>query len=866
VTTSPPRIVILANHQHAGLAAALRALLPAAQIASFDLATLVHDGQERREATHAVASASHIIGHDAPAAFGGVSTAHLRAARRKLHLLPSFRFAGFHPDTVAVSLDRTPISGPTGLLHARIAAAAFLAGLRVPDAAALYNSLVFARLGYYAAFATERARLLQTFAVYGYDLAPLFDVWLKPGCFMFDPERPRMRVLLDLARMLCARMGIVPDIAAAAEASLPEPMAGAPIHPLFPEIAARLGISPEGNFRGPPHPGGGRPTLYSLDAYLAASFDTFRQIPLAALRAIDGMASAMPTLFLQEADFGRGAARLRAGMTANADDAVFLTWHGHVLGTEVATSMLVQTAVWPDSPDTTPARARLADLPVVAPTQTTLAGGTIVTPGAHPGSVTIGVRDRLLSAPRHVLAPRFANNIASNNELFCPLRPTDLAILRELAAGDWIISPGDAPLTGRFMTVRAGFSLHLGTHRIDLATARFHRTDSAGAAVRIEIVTPNESLVLTATGHKPAAAIVGYAAADLDIMPIAASVEQFRALPGHRLHVQGPPELLHLPLVVDDASRIWLHEKHPHHVPLRLGRHSVRASAARAADKFILLARGAEGVIFDGGGIWANAEFHTALPGAQAAHAAPRLEVPVCVFYTPNLHDFSHWLIEAALCLHILQPILPPDTRLLLPGTLPDLTATGSFDHMAVLAELGLAGMPMVRVQAPLVRAADVTWLEHDTIGAMPASVVQSFRARVHAAHAPSATSRRIFVKPRHAGGASIAAAAQFLVQGHDFEIICPDELTFAQQIDLFAAAEFVVAPHGGSLAGLLFCQPRTRVIELSPDSAFNPMFWQISEKLGLYHAVLPCAVADGDMVVEMARLRPLFRMLRLMA
>ena len=67
MTTSPPRIVILANHQHAGLAAALRALLPAAQIASFDLATLVHDGQERREATHAVASASHIIGHDAPA-------------------------------------------------------------------------------------------------------------------------------------------------------------------------------------------------------------------------------------------------------------------------------------------------------------------------------------------------------------------------------------------------------------------------------------------------------------------------------------------------------------------------------------------------------------------------------------------------------------------------------------------------------------------------------------------------------------------------------------------------------------------------------------------------------------------------------
>jgi len=875
LTTSPPRIVILANYQHAGLAAALRALLPAAQIVSFDLATLVHDGPERREVTHAIATASLVVGHDAPASYGAVSTAHLRAARRRLYLLPCFRFAGFHPDGVAISLDGTAISGPTGLLHSRIAAAAYLAGLRVPDAAALYNSLVFARLGYYDAFTAERARLLQTFAIYGYDLAPVFDGWLKPGCFMFDPTRPRMRVLLDLARILCARMGIAPDIAAdaadASEANVPNPLAGAPMHPLFPEIAARLGISPEGNFRGPPQAGGGRPTLYSLDAYLAASFEVFRRLPLATLRAIDGMASAMPTLFLREADFGRTAARRRAGAAATAEDAAFLTWHGNVLGIEAATSVLVQTAAWPESPDTaspdaTLAVAPLATLPVVAPVQTTLAGGAVVAPGAHAGSVTIGLRDRLLSAPRHVLAPRFASDTASHSEHFFPLRPADLAILRELAAGAWIISPGDAALTGDFVVIRAGFVLLLGNHRIELSTARLHRTHGAGAPVRIEIVTPRETFALTASGQPPPApAIVGHAAADLDLLPAAASVEQFRAAPGYRLPVQGPPELNHLPLVVDDASRIWLHEKHLHGDPLRLGRHPVRATAVRAADKFILLNRGAEGVILDTGGIWANAEFRTALPDAEAALAAPRLDVPVCVFYNPNLQDFSHWLVEAALCLHILQPILPPDTRLLLPGTLPDLAATGPFDHIAVLAELGLSGLPMVRVQAPLVRAADVTWLEHDTIGAMPASLVQSFRARVHALHAPSGSRRRIFLKPRHAGGASIAAAGQFM-QGHDFEIICPDELTFAQQIDLFAAAEFIVAPHGASLASLLFCQPRTRVIELSPDAAFNPMFWKISEKLGLYHAVLPCEVAGGDMVVDLARLRPLFRMLRLMA
>ncbi len=867
MTTSPGGIVILANHQHAGLAAALRALLPTTHITSFDLATLARESPERHEASRAAAAASHIVSHDVPAAYGALSTASLRAARRPLHLLPCFRFAGFHPDAVAISIDGSRVSGPTGTLHARIAAAAFLGGLPVPDAAALYNSLVFARLGYYAAFAAERARLLQTFAVYGYDLAPLFDVWLKPGCFMFDAERPRMRVLLDLARLLCARMGVAPDPApqaAPSEATLPNPLAGAPIHPLFPEIANRLGVSPEGNFRGPPQPGGGRPTLYSLDAYLAASFDSFRKIPLAALRAIDGMAAAMPTLFLREADFGRTAARRRADATATEDDAAFLTWHGHLLGIETATGVLVQSTVWPESPDATPARARLPALPVDAPQQTTLAGGAIVAPGPHPGSVTCSLRNRLLTAPRHVLAPRFAAETPTHAELFCPLRPADLAILRELAAGAWIASPGSTLHEGNDFRLRPGFILRFGTHRIDLATARFRRTHPDGLPVQIEIVTPYEALVLTATAPKSAPAMARHAAADLDTLKAAASVEQFRAVPGHRLPIQGPLERTHLPLVVDDASRLWLHEKHPPAIPLRLGRHAVRATAARAADKFILLNRGAEGIILDSGGIWANAEFRAALPDAAAADAAPRLDVPVCVFYNPNLHEFNHWLAEAALCLHILQPILPPGTRLLLPGTLPDLAATGPFDPIAVLAELGLAGLPMVRVQAPLVHAADVTWLEHGTIGAMPASLVQSFRARVHAAHAPSAVRRRIFLKPRHTGGARMEAAEPFL-QGQDFEIICPDELTFPQQIDLFAAADFIVAPHGAPLAGLLFCQPRTRVLELSPDAAFNPMFWRLSEKLGLYHAVLPCGVTDGALAVDLTRLRPLYRMLRLM-
>jgi capsular polysaccharide biosynthesis protein len=91
--------------------------------------------------------------------------------------------------------------------------------------------------------------------------------------------------------------------------------------------------------------------------------------------------------------------------------------------------------------------------------------------------------------------------------------------------------------------------------------------------------------------------------------------------------------------------------------------------------------------------------------------------------------------------------------------------------------------------------------------------------------------------------------------------------LSAAEQITLFRGAAFVIAPHGADLSNLLFCAPGTRVIELSPDVHFRYFFAQVSDKLGLSHAVLPCAnVAgnfDGDMHVDRARLLALVRLMQ---
>jgi hypothetical protein len=91
--------------------------------------------------------------------------------------------------------------------------------------------------------------------------------------------------------------------------------------------------------------------------------------------------------------------------------------------------------------------------------------------------------------------------------------------------------------------------------------------------------------------------------------------------------------------------------------------------------------------------------------------------------------------------------------------------------------------------------------------------------------------------------------------------------MTPRAQMQLFQNADFIVAPHGAGLANLLFCAPGTKIIEFSPDCEFRPLFAQLSDKLDLVHAVLPCPTDDGGfhgrMTVDAVRFRSLLRQLQ---
>jgi capsular polysaccharide biosynthesis protein len=59
-----------------------------------------------------------------------------------------------------------------------------------------------------------------------------------------------------------------------------------------------------------------------------------------------------------------------------------------------------------------------------------------------------------------------------------------------------------------------------------------------------------------------------------------------------------------------------------------------------------------------------------------------------------------------------------------------------------------------------------------------------------------------------------------------------PGQHSVQEQIDHFAAAEVIVAPHGAALANLTFCSPGVRVLELFAPKYVNPCYWAIASNV----------------------------------
>lgn len=773
------RVGVLGRGQAWGLAAALRALLPDADIVHFEAGPTL----DEVAAEAVLAECDHVVACDLPAAWGKRAPRWLAAP---LHVLPEVRFAGFHPDSLFIEAGGRRLLGATGTLHSRIAVLGYLGGISETQTVTLYNRLVFARLGYLRAYAEQSARLGARFAAARIDLAPLQARWVARGCFMHAPDRPKMRVLLDLARTACAMMGVVPGTGPVAGKPLPDMLSLGETHPVLPDIAAAAGVAPEGMFRAAQLPGTGGRAL-PIGEFIALSFRCYAGTDPALLHAAGGVAAGLANLRL-------AAGPLRVRRLARAMG--LLTYHGTVLRQGVAGGPprhMHLNVTLEDRPALTLAFPRF--LPLQGFDSPSL-GGVQVVPGLAAGTVAVKRQDRVLCPERDHDSAGFTRDGVGAWEGFLPVRLADLDVLFLLAAQDWRIEATGEPVARASVRLAAEYVLWFGPWRIDLRHDLPTEEPAADGRKRVALWLAGERMVAVAVpSAAPAAAVAA---------PAALAVGQRRVVAGART-------LLCLPMVGSSADRRWLYDAYDGPQPVPAGWISPTADVCRAA--------------------WVGLRFDDDGGAHPLSGVTPEATIagPAVLAVAPRLASRIGW-VEASLRLFALRPHVPAAAFVLVP-------AAGLPPGWALAwQELGMARAHGPAPAGPF-RAEDLIWLGQDSAALLPAETLAGFRDNAQRAAGPGAR-RRLFV---HGLGAAVKPALLSAMQARGLEPLDLGGLSPVAQLAACAGADWLVGHTGADLAGLVFCRAGTRVIELAASARFDPAAWLVAAKIGLNMAILPC-------------------------
>jgi capsular polysaccharide biosynthesis protein len=88
--------------------------------------------------------------------------------------------------------------------------------------------------------------------------------------------------------------------------------------------------------------------------------------------------------------------------------------------------------------------------------------------------------------------------------------------------------------------------------------------------------------------------------------------------------------------------------------------------------------------------------------------------------------------------------------------------------------------------------------------------------------------SRRIFLSRRNSSWRRLANEAELIsvLTPLGFEVVCMEEITFAEQLRTFAEADFIIAPNGSALNNLIFADPLAKVVVLGQHNFHNWGGW----------------------------------------
>jgi hypothetical protein len=271
-------VLVIGNCQAAAVAASMRCLYPELQL------NVIAGPSSRRPAPAAWSDYRHVFAQSQVADAIDESARRRWSSDPRITWFPSIVFPAYHPDLVYVTADGALIDSAVGQVHSCLVFYGFMNGLGVDAIARLFNDEVFRELGFYDLWEPSRQAVVgsQDGAALGLDA--LFHDWARRGCFMHTFNHPKLFVLADLARVLLTRAGFSTRPVRPEDVRR-DPFLDSVVWPVYPEVAARLGIEGSYFFKASDEraPVGTLPRILDLSEMIAGSVRIYQEYAPATL-------------------------------------------------------------------------------------------------------------------------------------------------------------------------------------------------------------------------------------------------------------------------------------------------------------------------------------------------------------------------------------------------------------------------------------------------------------------------------------------------------------------------------------------------------------------------------------------------------
>lgn len=212
--------------------------------------------------------------------------------------------------------------------------------------------------------------------------------------------------------------------------------------------------------------------------------------------------------------------------------------------------------------------------------------------------------------------------------------------------------------------------------------------------------------------------------------------------------------------------------------------------------------------------------------------ALPKLQVVSDVYIIPNEQNYYHWMFDVLPYVVAIQKIDQDVT--FLSGAKLTTYQLDSLSDQIETHQLNHVWVNTSNLILPLRR--------HET-GFPTASVLKILQEYFFHKFQPEETCKvnRIYVSRRNSSRApkNEPEIEQVLIS-LGFRILECNDLSLHDQFKAFQSAEIVIGPHGAGLTNLMFCQKRTKVIELIPSTFHNPCYQHLSSLSGLIYKAFP--------------------------